>query len=119
MSEFPKLKTGAVMQYPAQRSRTYLTRVLCFVDGSEQRYRESGRALHRWVVRLDQLDEAELSGLQEFFSMQQGRFGSFSFVDPWDGAAYSSCSLENDVHAWEVQDEARSRTMLIIRENRS
>ena len=119
MSEFPTLRTGAVMQYPAQRSRTYSTYVLCFLDGSEQRYRESGKALHRWVVRLDQLDEAELSSIQDFFSTQQGRFGSFSFVDPWDGAVYASCSLENDVHLSEIEGEGRSRTTLIIRENRS
>ena len=40
MNEFPKLKTGAVAQYPAQRTTRYSTHVMRFMDGSEQRYRE-------------------------------------------------------------------------------
>ena len=43
MSAFPKLKTGAVAQYPASRALSQATEVVRFLDGTEQRYRAAGR----------------------------------------------------------------------------
>ncbi len=40
MNEFPKLKTGAVLQYPAAKRLECLTQVTRFLDGSEQRFRD-------------------------------------------------------------------------------
>ncbi len=119
MGEFPRLKTGAVMQYPASRSVEYATQVCRFVDGSEQRYRERGAALRRWVIRLDRLDEGELQSLQVFFASVEGRAGSFSFTDPWDDVTYGDCSLESDEMAVEVSGEMRGQTAVVVRENRS
>jgi hypothetical protein len=118
MATFPKLKTGAVLQYPAERSMEYSTEVLEFADGTEQRYRDGGSALHRWVIRLELLNEQEMSALASFCNQQQGRFGSFPFQDPWDGAEYPNCSLEDDVFTEEWLGEARGRTVLVVRENR-
>jgi len=118
MSEFPKLKTGAVMQYPASRSLECATQVFRFVDGSEQRYRERP-PVRRWVIRLERLDEEELQNLQAFFVSAQGRVGSFSFMDPWDEIEHDDCSLEGDELAVEVSEEMRGRTVLVVRENRS
>ena len=119
MSAFPRLKTGAVMQYPASRSVEHTTQVHRFVDGSEQRYRDRGAPVRRWVIRLEQLDEAEMRELQEFFGSVGGRAGSFSFLDPWDDVTYEDCSLEGDELAVEVSGEMRGRTVLVVRENRS
>jgi hypothetical protein len=116
--EFPKLKTGAVMQYPAQRRLEYRTSVLRFVDGGEQRYRESAKELRRWAIRLDLLDDTEVAGVEEFFEAQQGRFASFPFTDPWDGTTYPSCSLESDEIGAEWQGEGRCRTVVTVIENR-
>ncbi len=118
MGAFPKLKTGAVMQYPASRGVEYATQVHRFVDGSEQRYRERGGPARRWVIRLDRLDETELQSLQEFFDSVQGRAGYFSFDDPWDEVTYGNCSLEDDALALEWSGEMRGRTVLVVRENR-
>jgi len=119
MSDFPRLRTGAVAQYPATRSSAYSTQVFRFLDGGEQRYREWGAPLRRWVVRLDLLDEEELARIREFFEAQQGSFGTFAFEDPWDGVVYPDCSLESDELALEFLGESRGRTLLLIRENRS
>jgi hypothetical protein len=119
MGAFPKLKTGAVMQYPASRSVEYATQVYRFVDGSEQRYRERGAGARRWEIRLERLDEEELQSLQEFFGSVEGRAGSFAFTDPWDGVTYEDCSLENDEMMVEVSGEMRGQTVLVVRENRS
>lgn len=119
MSDFPILKTGAVIQYPADKGIAFSTQVIRFVDGSEQRFRNFNNPLHRWIVRLDSLDETELALMRNFFRTQRGAAGTFSFTDPWDGTAYDSCSLENDEMAEELLDEGRSRTTLVIKESRT
>lgn len=119
MITFPRLKSGAVAQYPAERSVARRTWVGRFVDGTEQRFRTESTVLHRWVVSLALLTEAEAVAIREFIDAVSGRFGSFSFTDPWDGTVYSSCSLENDINGVECEGENSARTKLVIRENRS
>ena len=73
MPTLPLLKTGAVMQYPAAKEASYSTGIVRFVDGGEQRYRDYKAPLLRWIIRLDLLDEAELSGLEDFFLERDGQ----------------------------------------------
>ena len=117
MSAFPKLKTGAVAQYPAGRSLEHATETMRFVDGTQQRYRKRGPALKRWLIRLELLDETEMARLEAFFRGAQGRCGSFSFEDPWDASVHANCSLESDEFAMEALGEARARVSLVVREN--
>jgi len=119
MANFPTLKTGAVLQYPARRSQSFTTHVLRFLDGGEQRYRNSGPPLHRWTVALHLLDENEIHSIQEFFRSVQGQVGTFSFTDPWDNTVYPSCSLESDELPAEFLELSNCETSLVIRENRS
>jgi hypothetical protein len=119
MSTFPTLKTGAVMQYPAQRGLTFSTTALQFVDGSEQRFCNYGSALHGWVIQLTLLDQAELQVLQEFFRGMTGSAGDFVFTDPWDGTNYPSCSLSSDSMTAVLASEWNGQTSLTVLENRS
>jgi hypothetical protein len=119
MSTFPVLKTGAVAQYPASRTVEHATRVLTFLDGSEQRFRLTSGAARSWVIRLAVLDETEMSAIEEFLVSRQGRLGSFAFTDPWDGTVYPDCSLESDVNPLTFADVLRGRATLTVRENRS
>jgi phage-related protein len=118
MSDFPTLKTGAVLQYPAQKDIQFSTDVLRFADGSEQRFRGYKTSLHRWIIRLDLLDETELHVLREFFRTESGAAESFSFTDPWNGTVYPHCNLEGDEILEELRDEAKGKTALTVRENR-
>jgi phage-related protein len=119
MSQFPILKTGAVMQYPAGKNVQFSTTVVRFLDGSEQRYRLYQTPLHRWTVQLDLLEEGELNQLRDFFLGQSGRFSSFAFTDPWDGTVYPACTLSSDEMSDALRDVFDGRTALIIQENRS
>ncbi len=119
MSDFPALKTGAVIQYPADHVTSFSTQVIQFVDGTEQRFRDFGSPLRRWVIRYDQLDEREITALRGFFRAQRGAAGTFSFTDPWDATEYASCSLENDEMVEDFMDAGRGRTTLVVKENRS
>ena len=118
MAAFPVLKTGAVAQYPAERTRQFSTAAFRFLDGGEQRFQEYPAALLRWSIRLDLLDEAELETLREFFLSEEGRAGSFSFADPWDGAVYSNCSFASDSLALDFQGPMDGVTQVVIEENR-
>jgi hypothetical protein len=116
---FPTLKTNAVAQYPAQRIVYYRNQIVRFVDGAEQRYRDGAGGLHRWVIKLDLLDESEAAALDDFLTTNQGQFGTFSFTDPWDGTVYPNCSLELDGMSITANGEMRSKTSLTVVENRS
>ena len=118
MPMFPKLKTGSIAQYPTRTHLSYNSRVLRFLDGDEQCYRESASALRRWVIRLALLDETETAALESFFQLQQGPAGSFKFVDPQDGMEYENCSFDQDACEFSVTGEMRAEMTLAIKENR-
>src|SRR5258708_12868001 len=85
MNVFPVLKTGAVMQYPAERWPSYSTQTVRFLDGTEQRFGDYATPLHRWVIRLAALDETEMHQLRKFFREQRGGSGTFLFTVPGSG----------------------------------
>ena len=118
MSTFPTLKTRAVAQYPAAKTIEFQNQMLRFLDGQEQRYRDSAGPLRRWTIRLEALDETELASMEEFFRANQGRFGSFDFTDPWDGQTYSNCSIQKDDLQMVATDEMRAKMSLTILQNR-
>jgi len=119
MAVFPQLKTGAVAQHPSCRSVSFSTRAVRFLDGTEQRFRDHGAPIHRWIIQMGQLDEGELAEIEQFFVAQRGQLGDFSFTDPWNGAEYPSCSLESDLASLKYLGRGHGRTMLVVRENRS
>jgi len=118
MASFPILKTTAAVQYPATRYVQFRNQTVRFVDGTEQRYRDAGGPLHRWEIRLSELDESEMAAIEEFFEANQGAFGNFSFTDPWDGRVYPSCSLLGDTLDVQAVAEMRDSTSLTVMENR-
>jgi hypothetical protein len=118
MSTFPVLKTGAVLQYPAQKQVTFATEIVQFIDGSEQRFREYKTPLHRWIIQLDLLDQGELQILREFFRTQAGGTDSFVFTDPWDGTSYTNCTIDGGDFVLQLADEMKGSTSLTVRENR-
>lgn len=119
MAEFPRLKTGAVLQFPSNLTLDFSTDVLRFIDGKEQRFRRSVSVAQRWSIVLDRLDETEAKLLQQFVVQQSGKFGTFSFPDPWDGVVYENCSFENDEIVVTASGAMMCRTELVIRRNRS
>jgi hypothetical protein len=116
---FPKLKSNAVAQYPFGRQQSYQNQTVAFVDGTDQRYRDSGGPQVKWSIQLDELDETELASLEEFFLANQGAFGVFSFVDPSDGQQYDNCSLSSDALALLSIAEMRGSTKLTVIRNQT
>jgi hypothetical protein len=117
MATFPQLKTNAIAQYPVARREQFQNQTVRFVDGSDQRYRDSAGARMEWEIQLSELDEGELAAIEEFFLASQGAFGSFSFTDPWDGHVYDNCSLAADEVALATVAEMRGGTKLTVVRN--
>ena len=114
MALFPRLSTGAVAQYPAKRVLDYTTRVIQYLDGTEQRIGRRASAIRRWSIKLDQLTERELSDILIFFSQHQGRAEEFDFEDPWSGLVIEHCRFEQDDVVAELLGSG-GRTTLSIR----
>ncbi len=119
MATFPLLKTNAVMQYPATKSVRFRNQTVRFLDGTEQRYRDSAGALHAWTIRLSDLDEAEVTAIGNFFSQVSGQSRTFSFTDPWDGTLYNNCCVQSGDLTLEATAELKAKTSLTIVEIRS
>ena len=119
MSTFPILKTGAVIQVPASRTLRFATEVVQFIDGSEQRFRGYAQPYRRWILTFDTLDEDELQNIRTFVQQVNGAADLFSFTDPWDGAVYATCSIEDATVTDSLKGPMQGGTSLIIRENRT
>jgi hypothetical protein len=114
---FPQLSTGAITQYPSSRTVALDAEILKFVNGSEQRWPAGGNGRRRWELKLSNVSEAELCAIEEFFVSRQGRFGRFSFTDPFDGTVYPDCSFEADSLHGQLFDEDSAQSTLVIRTN--
>jgi phage-related protein len=119
MNQVPSLQTGAVMQYPGATSYQYSTQALRFVDGSEQRFRDMIQPVRRWSIQLDRLSETEMNSLREFFRLQAGGAGTFSFTDPWNGTSYPNCCLETSEMTEIFSGVGQARTTLVVKANLS
>ena len=119
MAIFPTLKTGAIAQYPASKGLRFQNQILRFIDGTDQRHRDSAGPLHMWEIRLDKLDEGEMASIELFFSENQGSFGNFSFTDPWDGQVWPNCSLASDSLSLASSGEMQGDVVLKVVENRN
>lgn len=111
--DFPFLKTGAVAQDGLEIGRRRLTRVLRYVDGSEQTVKVR-RGQRRWTVRLTQLDEAELARVAEFVETLRGETGSFAFTDPRSGVRHETCQLEGSEFELRLAEMGDGRAELRI-----
>lgn len=118
MPDFPQLRTQAVVQYPARRQLSFVTQVVSFLDGSEQRFRQWPTSLRFWTIRLDLLTEEELWAFRDFYRSQAGQAQSFRFVDPWDGLEYLNCTLDTADFEATLRGEGRASLTIVVREAR-
>jgi hypothetical protein len=96
---------------------SYNVEVIRFMDGSDQRYLTRGKPLRRWLIKLDQLTEAELGQLEQFFESAQGNFGSFEFPDPFSGANIPNCRVANPYLLTEYAATGSGSVALMVEES--
>jgi hypothetical protein len=111
---FPTLNSGAVSQYPTVKVRRFKNTAVRFVDGKEQRFRQSGGMVRAWMVRLENLTGDELVRVAEFLRLQGGRSMTFAFTDPFDGVTYEHCHLGEDDSQWSVAEQEKGTAVVWI-----
>lgn len=115
---FPRLKTGALAQYPAVRELMRPMETVRFLDMGRQAYLDSKDSLRRWQLRLNLLDESELAAVIEFFVAMRGSLGRFEFEDPATGEVVANCRFDDDELELSSSGEFNGQTALTVRESR-
>ena len=115
MATFPTLlKTGAIAQYPLNRVVSLSTLAVQFLDGSRQTYQLSGTGLRRWELKLDLLDETEVSAVIAF--AEQIGTGTFSFTNPVTGETAAKCVIADEQLETSLINELHGMARLEIQE---
>ena len=114
---FPRLKTGALVQYPTVRELTRPVETVRFLDMGRQAYLDSRSSLRRWRLRLNLLDESELAAVIEFFTEMRGSLGRFEFEDPATGEVVANCRFDDDELVLSSAGEFHGQTVITVRES--
>lgn len=112
MPNLPSLQSGSTVQYPFVTSLRYSTGIIRFVDGSEQRFSQTGDAQRTWTVALRDLNPSETEAVAAFVESSDNQ--AFTFHDPVTGEVHSQCRLFVEPVAVEYADEQRAHLSLTI-----
>jgi len=81
---FPQLANGSMAQYPVTRSWSRAVTINTLPDGSMVIMTDPSPPRVSWELRYSGLSAAEWGALQTLFSTSQGRYATFTFLDPTD-----------------------------------
>ena len=114
MATFPFLKTGAIAQYPLNRTLSLASQSVRFLEGRRQTYVLNGAGMRRWTLALDLLDEAEVSAVMDFADVVGT--GTFSFTDPVSGDTAPKCIISGGELDAALVDELDGQIFIEIEE---
>jgi hypothetical protein len=100
MLAFPQLSSGAAAQYPIKKHCVQRTIVNSLTDGHTVTLADAGAALSQWQLTYQNLADAEIDILQQFFVTCEGRLTAFTFLDPLANLLAWSDALDQAV--WEA-----------------
>lgn len=100
MLAFPQLPSGATAQYPIKKHCAQRTIVNTLTDGHVVKLADPGAALSQWQLMYQNLADAELDMLQQFFATCEGQLNAFTFLDPLGNLLAWSEALDQGV--WEA-----------------
>ena len=119
MATFPEIEEPMRWRnIRSTRRAQFQNQTVRFVDGSEQRYRDSAGARLEWEIQLSRLDEGELAAIEEFFLASQGAFGTFHFHRSvgWARSTTTAAWRRTNWH-WQRLAEMRGSTKLTVVRN--
>src|ERR1035438_7018753 len=82
MAAYPQLGSGALSQFPVQKTRRARTVVNQASDGSTIKLADPAGAVTEWQLRYTDLSDAEAAALRAFFDSAEGTLNGFTFLDP-------------------------------------
>ena len=81
---YPQLPIGAIAQYPTARTWSKRSVVNALPGGGRVVMQDFAPARVRFVLSYAGLSDVEWTGLQSLFTAAQGKFATFTFMDPTD-----------------------------------
>lgn len=97
MLVYPQLATGALSQYPILKHHRVRTIINTAADGTSVKLSDPGAETIEWQLHYAGLSDAELAGLQQFYSDAEGSLNCFTFLDPTANLLAWSNELNNAV----------------------
>lgn len=101
---FPALASGAITQLPYTRHRRGFVSRNDMPSGPRYAYTWYAggltgfptRDLNAWEVGGQTLTDTDADTLEAYFALQNGRYGTFTFVDPDSAASFAKCRFGQD-----------------------
>jgi hypothetical protein len=82
MTTYPQLGSGALSQFPVQKTRRARTVVNQAADGSTIKLSDPAGMVTEWTLTYVDLSDAEATALLGFFTATEGTLNGFTFLDP-------------------------------------
>src|ERR1700693_2641509 len=98
MAIYPQLSSGAISQFPLQKTRRRRAVVNAAADGTTVKLADPAGETVEWQLQYAGLSDAELAALQQFFTESEGSLNGFTFLDPAGNLLSWSDHLDNE--AW-------------------
>ena len=97
---FPQMTSGALVQYPIQKTQSVRTVRNVLADGSDLVYADGRGSTVAWQLSYEELSLIDLTALQSFYAACYGPLRAFTFIDPTDNLL--TCSNDLTKSAWNV-----------------
>lgn len=94
MASFPTLRSGQVTMTPLTRASEFVTGVIRYRNGSEQRFVQRAERA-RFVLSFSNLDGYDVATLRDFWRSTKGAFDA-TWGITIDGVLYEGCAFEDD-----------------------
>lgn len=94
---YPQLSSGALAQYPIEKTRLFRTVKNVLPDGNLFLAPDPGYSHVLWNLAYSGLSNADVQALQAHFAACNGPFHGFTFIDPTDNLLLWSSDLSNSV----------------------
>ena len=107
MLVYPQLGSGALSQFPVQKTRRTRTVINRAADGSTIGWPIRQAEITEWLLTYADLSDEEAAALRTFFDAAEGTLNGFTFLDPTGNLLAWSEQLDDDV--WQ-QDPLLSLT---------
>lgn len=82
MTVFPQLSSGAIAQFPIERTSEFRTIVNESLDGTRVLVEDVAFGQRTWLLPYSELTDAEWQAIEDLFNQMEGRLGTFQFLEP-------------------------------------
>jgi hypothetical protein len=82
MNWFPQIGSGSVAQFPLSRSRQWRAITNTLESGERITLPDTSAGQIGWKLSYRELQDIEVQSLSDLFTLAQGEFGAFTFIDP-------------------------------------